>query len=54
MEEEVPTMVRCPQCCDDPRAEPDEQCALCKGVGKVNPATAVSWQAQQKGEKSQP
>ena len=46
MEDEQPTMVRCPQCCDDPRSEPDERCALCKGIGKVNPATALSWQAQ--------
>ncbi len=42
---DAPTMVRCPRCCADPRAEPDDACALCKGLGKVNPANAAMWRA---------
>lgn len=42
---DVPTMVRCPRCCADPRGEPDDECPLCKGVGKVNPANAALWRA---------
>ena len=40
-----PTMVRCPRCCADTRAEADEACELCKGLGKVNPANAALWRA---------
>jgi len=42
---DAPTMVRCPRCCADPRAEPDDACELCKGLGKVNPANAAMWRA---------
>ena len=44
---EPPTMVRCPRCCDDARAEPDETCTLCKGRGRVSPTTAALWRDAQ-------
>jgi hypothetical protein len=49
-EHEPPTLVRCPKCCADPRADPDEECPLCKGVGKVNPSTAAVWRTQHQDE----
>ena len=45
MPSEPPTMVRCPQCSEDSRGEPKDDCPLCKGLGKVNPATAALWRA---------
>lgn len=46
MTSEPPTMVRCPQCSGDARGEADEDCPLCGGLGKVTPATAAVWRAE--------